>query len=76
VVTADIETSRKKAAKKAGILDHRPIGKTTLILVEEPEAAAMCTLFDRRKHPEITVSPIAPTASGLQLRLCSYQVTT
>ena len=47
----------KEAARKAGILDPRgPIGKTTLILVEEPEAAAICTLFDRRKYPEIVVS--------------------
>ncbi len=47
----------KEAAKKAGILDPRPLGaKTTLLLVEEPEAAAMCTLFDRRNYPEIGVS--------------------
>lgn len=43
------------AAKKAGILNPRRIGETTLILVEEPEAAAVSTLFDRKEYPEIEV---------------------
>ena len=50
--------ARKKmeeAARKAGILNPRRIGATKLILVEEPEAAAVSTLFDRRAYPEIEV---------------------
>jgi len=46
----------RDAARLAGILDSRRIGETTLNLVEEPEAAALSTLFDRRDHPEIDVS--------------------
>ena len=45
----------EKAAKKAGILKPRRIGETKLILVEEPEAAALSTLFGRRAYPEIEV---------------------
>ena len=45
----------EEAAKKAGILKPRRIGATKLILVEEPEAAAVSTLFDRRAYPEIEV---------------------
>jgi len=43
------------AAKKAGITEPRGMGKTELILVEEPEAAAIATLFDRKDYPEIEV---------------------
>ncbi len=46
----------KLAARKAGITDHRAIGPTTLALVEEPEAAALSTLFERREYPDIEVS--------------------
>jgi hypothetical protein len=49
----------KEAASRAGILGYRPIGETTLALVEEPEAAAVATLFDRRKYPEVNVSTFA-----------------
>jgi molecular chaperone DnaK (HSP70) len=45
----------KEAAKRAGITNKRPVGETRLILVEEPEAAALSTLFERRDHPEIQV---------------------
>jgi hypothetical protein len=51
------------AAKKAGILDPRRIGNTKLILVEEPEAAAVSTLFDRKDYPEIEVPPSLPGVS-------------
>jgi len=57
----------KEAARKAGILDHRPIGKTTLMLVEEPEAAALCTLFDRRNYPEISVGLLSPSSDSSRL---------
>lgn len=46
----------KAAAQRAGILEYRPIGKTALQLVEEPEAAALATLFERKKYPETSVS--------------------
>ena len=46
----------KEAAKRAGILAPRSIGETTLVLVEEPEAAAVATLLERKKFPEIAVS--------------------
>ena len=55
----------KAAVKKAGILAHRPVGKTRLILVEEPEAAAMCTLFDRRNYPDIDVRGSDPQRAPL-----------
>ncbi len=45
----------EEAAKRAGILKPRRVGTTKLILVEEPEAAAVSTLFDRRAYPEIEV---------------------
>lgn len=45
----------KEAAKRAGIEAPRVIGNTRLTLVEEPEAAALCTLHERRQYPEIEV---------------------
>jgi molecular chaperone DnaK (HSP70) len=45
----------RQAAKKAGIMAPRPIGETILNLVEEPEAAALATLFERKNYPEIAV---------------------
>ncbi|KAK7927290.1 hypothetical protein PG985_004288 [Apiospora marii] len=48
----------KAAAQRAGILEYRPIGKTVLQLVEEPEAAALATLFERKKYPETSVGEI------------------
>jgi hypothetical protein len=46
----------REAAKRAGIISHRPIGETFFMLVEEPEAAALATLFERRNYPDIRVS--------------------
>lgn len=48
-------TMMRQAARQAGILQPRDIGETTLILVEEPEAAALATLWDRRDYPELQV---------------------
>ncbi len=45
----------KEAARKAGINDYRAAGETTVALIEEPEAAALTTLFERREYPEIGV---------------------
>ena len=49
----------KEAAVKAGIMEPRPIGDTTIILVEEPEAAALSILYERREYPEVGVSILA-----------------
>lgn len=49
------ENAMKEAARIAGILDHRVIGETTLMLVQEPEAAALACLFQRNSSPEIEV---------------------
>jgi len=45
----------REAARRAGIIAHRPIGETFFMLVEEPEAAALATLFERRNYPDIRV---------------------
>ena len=55
------------AAKKAGILNPRLIGATKLILVEEPEAAALSTLFRLRAYPEIEVRSYALAAPACEL---------
>ncbi|GJD00113.1 HSP70 family chaperone [Colletotrichum higginsianum] len=43
----------REAAKIAGITKKRDIGETTLILVQEPEAAALASLFQHSSFPEI-----------------------
>ncbi len=48
-------TQMKEAAKRAGIDAPRDIADTLLVLVEEPEAAALATLLERRQYPEIGV---------------------
>ncbi|KAK4444198.1 hypothetical protein QBC34DRAFT_415619 [Podospora aff. communis PSN243] len=65
------------AAEKAGITKPRRIGKTELILVEEPEAAAVSTLFDRKDYPEIEVgeSFIVCDCGGGTIDITSYTVT-
>lgn len=45
----------REAAKRAGITKYRDIGETTLILVQEPEAAALASLFQRNSYPGIQV---------------------
>ncbi|KAF4997983.1 hypothetical protein FGRMN_3503 [Fusarium graminum] len=47
------QSAMRDAAKIAGIMDYREIGETTLILVQEPEAAALASLFQRNSFPEI-----------------------
>ncbi len=46
----------REAARRAGILQLRDVGATTLVLVEEPEAAALATLLERNQYPEMEVS--------------------
>lgn len=50
------QNSMWQAARKAGILDQRDIGPTTFQLVPEPEAAALATLADFERRPDIQVS--------------------
>jgi hypothetical protein len=50
----------KEAARRAGILEHRAVGDTAMMLVEEPEAAALATLFERKGYPEMEVGTDAP----------------
>ena len=65
----------EEAAKKAGILKPRRIGATKLILVEEPEAAAISTLFDRKDHPEIEVCTyLSSCRPGIQTRCLTRSV--
>ncbi|KAF4947607.1 hypothetical protein FGADI_10288 [Fusarium gaditjirri] len=47
------QSAMREAAKIAGITKYRDIGETTLILVQEPEAAALASLFQRHSSPEI-----------------------
>jgi len=48
-------TMMKEAARRAKILKGRDIGETSLTLVEEPEAAALATLFERMPYPDVKV---------------------
>ncbi|RBA13273.1 hypothetical protein FPRO05_13700 [Fusarium proliferatum] len=49
------QSAMREAAKIAGITKYRDIGETTLILVQEPEAAALASLFQRNSSPEIQI---------------------
>ncbi|KAI1843813.1 hypothetical protein JX266_010072 [Neoarthrinium moseri] len=66
----------KQAAQRAGIMQFRPIGKTRLDLVEEPEAAALATLLERKKYPEIGVGEvfIVCDCGGGTVDIISYKV--
>ncbi|KAI8673352.1 hypothetical protein NCS55_00654600 [Fusarium keratoplasticum] len=50
------EEAMRRAAKTAGILKYRHAGDTTLELIQEPEAAALSILLERRSLPEIAAS--------------------
>lgn len=45
----------RKAVESAGILKKRPAGDTTLCFISEPEAAALATIRDLSKRPNIAV---------------------
>ena len=49
------KSSMREAAKLAGITKHRAIGETTLITVEEPEAAALASVFQGNSFLDIKV---------------------
>jgi len=57
----------KQAAERAGILSRKSKAETTLVIVEEPEAAALCTFFERRNYPDIEVSHIMRGASPVPI---------
>ncbi|TIC93892.1 Heat shock 70 kDa protein 12B [Colletotrichum higginsianum] len=67
----------REAAKIAGITKKRDIGETTLILVQEPEAAALASLFQHSSFPEIqkNESFIVCDAGGGTVDVISYKVT-
>jgi hypothetical protein len=62
----EARTAMQTAAVLAGIQSPRAIGKTTLELVQEPEAAGLATLLERERYPEIKVrrSPRPPSAAS------------
>lgn len=45
----------RRAVEGAGILKERPAGETTLSFISEPEAAALATVRDLKKRPNISV---------------------
>ncbi|CAK7222239.1 hypothetical protein SBRCBS47491_004798 [Sporothrix bragantina] len=66
----------KSAVRRAGILQRRDIADTTLILVEEPEAAALATLLDRREYPEMGVGEtfMVVDCGGGTIDIISYKI--
>ncbi|QPC59282.1 hypothetical protein HYE67_001513 [Fusarium culmorum] len=66
----------KEAAKIAGITKHRAIGETTLMTVEEPEAAALASLFQRNSFLDIKKdeSFVVCDAGGGTIDVISYTV--
>ncbi|KAM0241506.1 hypothetical protein ACHAP5_007545 [Fusarium lateritium] len=70
------QSAMRKAAEIAGIMDYREIGKTTLLLVQEPEAAALASLFQRNSFPEIqkNESFVVCDAGGGTVDVISYEV--
>ncbi|KAM0194695.1 hypothetical protein ACHAPI_006992 [Fusarium lateritium] len=70
------QSAMRKAAEIAGIMDYREIAKTTLLLVQEPEAAALASLFQRNSFPEIqkNESFVVCDAGGGTVDVISYEV--
>jgi hypothetical protein len=67
----------REAAKRAGILEHRLAGETTLRFVSEPEAAALATFEDLKNRPNFQVgdSFVVCDAGGGTVDLISYKMT-
>ncbi|KAE8443514.1 hypothetical protein EG329_001754 [Mollisiaceae sp. DMI_Dod_QoI] len=72
------QTKMRLAAKRAGMLDARPSGETTLSLVAEPAAAALATYFDSgiRHNPILQVGDtfVVCDAGGGTVDLISYKI--
>lgn len=68
--------SMKRAARRAGILDMRDVGETELILVQEPEAAALSTLMERREYPDMVEGEtfMVVDCGGGTVDIISYKV--
>ncbi|KAJ5696743.1 hypothetical protein N7536_007155 [Penicillium majusculum] len=66
----------EEAAKKAGILQARPIGPTTLTFVPEPEAAALVTLCERGREHDLETNDVYVIcdAGGGTVDLITYRV--
>ncbi|GKT84531.1 LOW QUALITY PROTEIN: hsp70 family chaperone [Colletotrichum tofieldiae] len=62
------------AAKKSGILDNRPAGKTTLTFAPEPEAAALSTLCEPGRKTKKGEVYIICDAGGGTVDLISYEI--
>ncbi|UPL00624.1 hypothetical protein LCI18_011558 [Fusarium solani-melongenae] len=68
------EEAMRRAAAAAGILEYRHAGDTTLELIQEPEAAALSILLERRSLPEIAAgnSFVVCDAGGGTVDVISY----
>ncbi|KAF6835704.1 Hsp70 family chaperone [Colletotrichum plurivorum] len=66
----------RRAAQKAGILDTRWAGQTTLSFISEPEAAALATMRDLGKRPDIEAGDhfVVCDAGGGTVDLISYEI--
>jgi len=66
----------REAASKAGILDPRTCGETTLRLVPEPEAAALASLSEFRDREDVQVGEVFVVcdAGGGTVDIISYEI--
>ncbi|KAI1733567.1 actin-like ATPase domain-containing protein [Xylaria scruposa] len=67
-------SSMKEAAAKAGILDHRSAGPTTLSFVPEPEAAGLVTLWEHGDILKTDDVYVICDAGGGTVDLISYRI--
>jgi hypothetical protein len=67
----------REAAERAGILEDRLAGQTTLNFVSEPEAAALATFDDLKNRPNFQIgdSFVVCDAGGGTVDLISYKMT-
>ncbi|KAF2814349.1 uncharacterized protein BDZ99DRAFT_437244 [Mytilinidion resinicola] len=72
----DARRRTEEAVRKAGILDPRLCGATTLVLVPEPEAAALATLAEFKGRPGVRPGDVFVVcdAGGGTVDLTSYKV--
>ncbi|OLN95475.1 Heat shock 70 kDa protein 12B [Colletotrichum chlorophyti] len=64
----------EEAARKAGILDKRPAGDTTLTFAPEPEAAALSTLCEPGRKTKDGEVYVICDAGGGTVDLISYEI--
>ncbi|KAI1162283.1 actin-like ATPase domain-containing protein [Nemania serpens] len=67
-------TSMQEAAAKAGILEVRPAGPTTLSFVPEPEAAGLVTLCEHGERLKTDDVYVICDAGGGTVDLISYRI--